>query len=72
MPNICISFICNVLTINCEFTLLGVCTRNDDCHEKRACVAGKCVYPCDKETCNDALQEKCLVYNHKAECRGKF
>ena len=52
--------------------ILGICSSDTDCHEKRTCREGKCEYPCKRDTCNQELDEKCVIENHKASCIGKL
>ena len=51
---------------------LGFCSSDIDCHEKRTCHEGKCEYPCRRGTCNQELDEKCVIDNHEATCIGKI
>ena len=55
-----------------EIIFVGKCRVDADCHEKKACLGGICVYPCKRGSCNESLEESCHVYNHTTRCIGKF
>ena len=59
-------------SLPCVLCTLGICSSDIDCHEKRTCREGKCEYPCRRGTCNQELDEKCVIENQKASCIGKI
>lgn len=48
------------------------CSSDNDCHAKMGCDEGKCIYPCKTGVCNDNLNDKCSVSNHKPICIGNI